>query len=122
MPTGPKGQKRHRDANQLAKLIVDVATTAAVIAAVTFAVYRVDARHKAEATDALPAADRKADDDALDRAIDDYFVWHQGTSAGDKAHNQAIEDYYRLHPEYDPCPRRVPDCLAAATRPSQISN
>ena len=26
MPTGPKGQKRPRDANQLAKLIVDIAT------------------------------------------------------------------------------------------------
>ena len=26
MPIGPKGQKRPRDANQLAKLIVDIAT------------------------------------------------------------------------------------------------
>jgi hypothetical protein len=26
MPTGPKGQKRPRDPNQLAKLIVDIAT------------------------------------------------------------------------------------------------
>jgi hypothetical protein len=26
MPKGPKGQKRPRDANQLAKLIVDIAT------------------------------------------------------------------------------------------------
>ena len=26
MPIGPKGQKRTRDANQLAKLIVDIAT------------------------------------------------------------------------------------------------
>jgi len=26
MPTGPKGQKRPRDSNQLAKLIVDIAT------------------------------------------------------------------------------------------------
>ena len=26
MPTGPKGEKRPRDANQLAKLIVDIAT------------------------------------------------------------------------------------------------
>jgi hypothetical protein len=26
MPTGPKGQKRPRDTNQLAKLIVDIAT------------------------------------------------------------------------------------------------
>ena len=103
MPTGPTGQKRPRDANQLAKLIVDVATTAAVIAAVTFALYRVDARHKAEAYDARLAADRKAHDDA-DRAVADYVVWHQGTSAEDKAHNQAIEDYYRTPPGVRPVP------------------